>query len=255
VAMLLVNKVVDEALRAWRGGERGPFIQDPDSIMYYPPITNPEKILCVAVNYKTHAGELGAELPEEPYIFTKLPSALIGHRWPILIPRSSSQVDHEIELGVVIGRVGKYISRSKALDYVAGYVVFNDVSFRDRRAHKSPRYRINWLHLKSMDSGAPVGPYLVTRDEIPDPHNLRLTLRVNGEVRQSDSTSNMVFKVNELIEYISDGITLKPGDYIATGTPSGVGMATGKFLREDDVVEAEIESVGVLVNPVKREGT
>lgn len=224
-----------------------------DSVFYQPPIPRPGKILCIAANYAEHSKEVGGTVSEEPYIFTKLQTCLVGHRWPIPMPRVTKQLDHEIELAVVIGKRGKYISRKNALDHVAGYTVFNDVSSRDFRFHKVERYKMNWLRSKSMDGAAPNGPWLVTKDEVGDPHNLRLVQRVNGEVRQDDSTSKMTFKIQEIIQYASVGITLLPGDIISTGTPPGVGLATGKFLRVGDILESEIEKIGTLVNPIESE--
>lgn len=220
-----------------------------ESIRFHPPIPNPEKMLFVAVNYWSHAKELNLEPPETPYFFVKLPNTLVAHRDPVIIPRGSLKPDHEVELAVVIGREGKYVSRGKALDHVFGYTIANDVSLRDRQ-QPIPRYGIRWVHAKSFDTGAPLGPWIVTRDEVEDPHNLRLELRVNGEVRQEGSTSDMIFKIPELIEAASDGLTLKPGDVISTGTPSGVGAATGRFLRHGDVMMAVVERIGALTNPV-----
>jgi 2-keto-4-pentenoate hydratase/2-oxohepta-3-ene-1,7-dioic acid hydratase in catechol pathway len=220
-----------------------------ESIKFHPPIPNPEKALFVAVNYWSHAREIGIEPPEKPYFFMKLGNTLVAHGDPVIIPRTATKPDHEVELAVIIGKKGKYIDRGTAMDHVFGYTIVNDVSLRDKQA-PIPRLGIRWLHAKSFDTGAPIGPWVVTRDEIEDPHNLRLELRVNGEVRQEGSTGDMIFKISELLESASDGVTLKPGDIIATGTPQGVGAATGRFLRDGDVMSASIERVGVLVNMV-----
>ncbi|MCX8196120.1 MAG: fumarylacetoacetate hydrolase family protein [Acidilobaceae archaeon] len=212
----------------------------------------PEKVLCVAVNYHSHAAEMNVKPPPRPYFFPKLPNALIGPEEPVIVPRGSSKPDHEVELAVIIGREGKYVSEARAYEHVFGYAVFNDVSLRDRQfpGAELQRFGIRWVHAKSFDAGGPLGPYIVTKDEVEDPHNLRLGLKVNEEMRQEGRTSDMIFKIHELIAEASDGITLKPGDVICTGTPSGVGAATGKFLRHGDVMEAYVEKVGVLRNPV-----
>jgi 2-keto-4-pentenoate hydratase/2-oxohepta-3-ene-1,7-dioic acid hydratase in catechol pathway len=234
------------------------YVYKPDEIDYYPPITSPEKILCLALNYMSHAREIGGKPPSEPYVFQKPLSSLTGHERPVLIPRSSEKVDHEVELAVIIGRRGKYIERSRAYEYVFGYTVFNDISYRDKQMAEGPErqgpYGLRWLHGKGMDTAAPMGPWIVTKDEIQDPQNLRLSLKVNGETRQDGNTNDMIFKIDRIIEFISDGITLKPGDIIATGTPSGVGLATGRFLKHGDIVEAYIENIGVLRNRIFKEG-
>jgi 2-keto-4-pentenoate hydratase/2-oxohepta-3-ene-1,7-dioic acid hydratase in catechol pathway len=224
-----------------------------DSITYYPPIPYPNKILCIASNYAEHSKELGGTISEEPYIFVKLQTSLIGHRWPIIPPKVTKKLDHEIELALVIGKRGKYIDRKDAFDFVAGFTIFNDISSRDFTFHKVERYKLNWLRVKSMDGSAPNGPWLVTKDEIADPHNLQLIQKVNGEVRQNGSTSEMTFKIPEIIEYISTGITLLPGDIISTGTPPGVGLATGKFLKDGDILDSQIEKIGTLTNEVHEE--
>ncbi|MDW8082949.1 MAG: fumarylacetoacetate hydrolase family protein [Sulfolobales archaeon] len=227
-------------------------IHDPEAVAFEPPIPNPSKILCMAVNYWSHARETNTEPPEVPYLFVKLPGTLTGHRAVVTIPRGAKRADYEVELAVVIGRRGKYVSRSEAMNYVFGYTILNDVSIRERQAPlpKSPRLGLRWLPGKNFDTSAPLGPVVVTKDEIPDPHNLKLGMRVSGEVRQDSTTSDMVFKVPEIIEAVSDGLTVEPGDIIATGTPSGVGLGSGKYLKHGDVMEAWIEDIGVLLNHV-----
>jgi len=224
-----------------------------------PPITDPSKILCVAANYVSHSKELEIKVPERPYFFGKFQNTLVGHDGEILIPKTSSKVDYEIELAVIIGKKGKYISKSRAYEHVAGYTVFNDVSFRDKQfppgwPQKLNPYGQNWILGKSLDTAAPCGPYLVTKDEVGSPYPLRLTLTVNGEVRQEGTTDDMFFKIDDLIEYISDGLTLEPGDIIATGTPAGVAAAGKTYLQHNDVIVCDIEKVGVLRNKVVREG-
>ncbi|MCH4815708.1 MAG: fumarylacetoacetate hydrolase family protein [Saccharolobus sp.] len=247
-AMLMIKTVLD-TLR----GSEDKVSYDPEKIFYYPPITNPEKIFLLAVNYKAHGKETNNEPPKEPYIFTKFSNALIGHNQPILYPKASNKVDYEVELAVIIGKKGKYIRKERASDYVFGYTVFNDISYRDKQFPSEMPYGMRWVHGKGMDTGAPMGPWIVTKDEIPNPYELRLTLRVNGEVKQDAYAEDMIFKIDEIIEYLSNGITLKPGDVISTGTPPGVGLATGKFLKPGDVIEAEISKIGVLRNYLVKE--
>jgi 2-keto-4-pentenoate hydratase/2-oxohepta-3-ene-1,7-dioic acid hydratase in catechol pathway len=221
------------------------------------PVLRPQKILMVAVNYPSHGRESGVKPPPEPYFFTKFTSCLVADGEPIVLPKVSSKVDWEVELAVVIGRRAKYVERSKAFDYVAGYTVANDISFRDyqfpQRGRESP-LGYNWVKGKSMDGSLPLGPWLVTMDEVPDPYSLRLMLYVNGEKRQDALAADMFFKIEELIEYVSSGITLMPGDVICTGTPAGVAAFSGApYLKHGDIVEARIEGLGALRNPVVAE--
>ncbi|MBW9140116.1 MAG: fumarylacetoacetate hydrolase family protein [Candidatus Aramenus sp.] len=235
-----------ETLSRLKGVERA-VSYDPEKIVYYPPIERPEKILLLAVNYKSHGNETSTSPPKEPYLFTKFANALVGHNQPVIYPKASSRVDHEVELAVVIGKRGKYIPRKEAFNYVFGYTIANDVSFRDKQFPPEPPYGMRWVHGKGMDTAMPLGPWIVTRDEL-DPNSVKLTLRVNGEVRQEGYAEDMIFKVDEVIEYASNGITLSPGDVISTGTPQGVALATGKYLKPGDVMEAEITGIGVLRN-------
>ena len=197
--------------------------------------------------------------PVEPYFFTKFRNALIGPNEPILIPRISTKADWEAELAVIIGRAGKNIEGKSAMDHVAGYAVANDVSFRDlqfsTRSEKAPvTLGSNWVKGKGLDSSFPLGPWLVTKDEIPNPNDLEISLKVNGETKQHSKTSDMIFAIDHLIEYVSAGMTLKPGDIISTGTPEGVAAFTGApFLKDGDIVEATINGIGTLRNPVKAE--
>jgi 2-keto-4-pentenoate hydratase/2-oxohepta-3-ene-1,7-dioic acid hydratase in catechol pathway len=226
------------------------------SVRLKSPVLWPEKILLVAVNYVSHSKEQGIQPPQSPYFFTKFRNSLIGPDEPIIIPKVSSKVDWEVELAVIIGKKGKYISRENAREFVAGYCVSNDISFRDLQyppgwPNKLSPLGMNWAKGKGLDSSFPLGPWLVTKDEIPDPQDLRLCLRVNGEINQDSRTSEMIFDVDSLIEYVSAGITLKPGDVISTGTPLGVSLwGAQRFLKDKDIVEAEVEKVGVLRNPV-----
>jgi acylpyruvate hydrolase len=221
----------------------------PADLELLPVVPRPPKILCVARNYGAHAREAGLDVLEQPNIFIRFAQSLIADGEPIQVPTVSRQCDWEAELAVVIGRGGRHISREQALDHVAGYTIFNDVSIRDWQLRKPP---IQFGAGKNFDASGPLGPDLVTSDEVPDPGNLRLELSVNGETRQSGSTAEMIFSVEELIEFISTFTTLEPGDVIATGTPSGVGHFHDPptYLKAGDTVRIEIERVGVQVNPV-----
>ena len=216
-----------------------------------PPIPAPPKIICLGLNYTDHAEEAHVPIPREPILFSKPSTAIIGPDDSIVYPRISSQVDYEIELAVVMGKRGRNISESDAFDYIAGYTVFNDISARDLQfADKQ------WFRGKSFDTFAPTGPCLVLTDQVPDPHCLRMELRVNGERRQNGTTGNMIFRIPQLITFISRVMTLQPGDVIATGTPAGVGFYAKpekRLLRPGDLIEAEIEGVGVLKNRVVSE--
>jgi len=230
-----------------------------ESVKLLSPILNPEKILLLAVNYLSHSKEQNVKPPTEPYLFTKFRNALIGPGDPILIPKVSKKVDWEVELAVIIGRAGKYITRKNAMDHVAGYAISNDISFRDfqfdtQLADGKTTLGLNWVKGKGLDSSFPLGPWLVTKDEIPDPHKLEISLSVNGKRKQQSNTGDMVFKIDSIIEYISAGTTIKPGDIISTGTPQGVAAFTGEpFLRDGDIVEGAINRIGILRNPVKAE--
>jgi 2,4-didehydro-3-deoxy-L-rhamnonate hydrolase len=207
----------------------------------------PRNIICVGLNYKDHALEGGRELPSQPMLFAKWASCLIGSGEPIVLPPDTQEVDYEAELAVVIGRQCKSVSTEDALDFVMGYTCMNDVSARDfQRADKQ------FTRAKSQDTFGPLGPYLVTPDEIDDPQALSIRCILNGQVMQDASTSKMIFSVRELIAFISRGITLMPGDVIATGTPNGVGFARKPpvFLRAGDEISVEINNVGTLTNRV-----
>ena len=216
-----------------------------------PPIPAPPKIICLGLNYRDHAEEAHVPIPKEPILFSKPSTAIIGPDDSIVYPKISSQLDYEIELAVVMGKRGRNISESDAFDYIAGYTVFNDISARDIQfADKQ------WFRGKSFDTFAPTGPCLVLTDQVPDPHCLRMELRVNGERRQNGTTGNMIFRIPQLIASISRVMTLQPGDIIATGTPAGVGFYARpekRLLRPGDLIEAEIEGVGLLKNRVVSE--
>ena len=214
------------------------------------PVPRPGKIICIGLNYMDHVLESGAEVPRAPLIFSKFDTCVAASEDPILLPVGSEQVDFEAELAVVIGRRAKNVRLEDAMDHVFGYTNFNDVSARDMQFADG-----QWQRGKSCDTFAPFGEYVATKDEIPDPHNLRIQFRLNGETMQDSNTNQLIFKVPELIEYLSRSITLEPGDIIATGTPPGVGFARKPpiFLKDGDVCEVEIEGLGVLINPVVKD--
>jgi 2-keto-4-pentenoate hydratase/2-oxohepta-3-ene-1,7-dioic acid hydratase in catechol pathway len=229
------------------------------SVRLLSPVLFPEKIICVAENYRSHIKEADGKVIETPYLFTKLRNAIVGPNEAILIPKISRKVDWEAELAVVIGKEGKHIPKERAISHVAGYSISNDVSFRDIQFPQGwpkelNRFGQNWVLGKSLDGAFPLGPWLVTADEISNPHNLGISLSVNGELKQSSNTGEMVFNVASLIEYISRGITLRAGDVISTGTPQGVAAFTDqKFLKDGDLVEARVDQIGILRNPVESE--
>ena len=217
-----------------------------DSVSFLPAVY-PRKIIAIGRNYVDHAIEGGSEPPAAPLIFNKLPNSLSAHNAPIVLHKISSQIDYEAELAVVIGRRARRVTESDALDYVFGYTLINDVSARDLQFGDG-----QWVRGKSLDGFAPLGPFITTRDEIPDVQSLNIEGRLNGEVMQSSNTSKMIFKIAYLVSYLSQGITLEPGDVIATGTPDGVGIfrTPPVLLKEGDVYEVTIEGLGTLRNPV-----
>jgi len=218
-----------------------------EEVRLEPPVPRPGKVVCIGLNYRDHAEESGMAIPSSPIIFSKFTTSVIGPEASIELPADSSEVDYEAELAVVIGRRAKLVSAEDAMKYVFGYVNFNDVSARDMQFADG-----QWQRGKSCDTFSPVGEYVATSDEITDPHDLRISFRLNGETLQDSSTRQMIFRIPELIAFISQSITLEPGDLIATGTPPGVGFArTPKvFLKDGDVAEVEIEGLGVLRNPI-----
>ena len=238
-----INALVEDA-------RRGGLLKDervasaPDAVEFLPPV-NPGKILAIGRNYVDHAIEGGAEPPAAPLVFTKLPNSLSAHGAPIALPTISTQVDYEAELAVVIGRRCKRVDEGEALRYVFGYAPINDVSARDLQFGDG-----QWVRGKGLDGFAPLGPFVTTRDEVPEVHALKIEGRLNGEVMQSSTTGKMIFKVPYLVSYISQGITLEPGDVIATGTPEGVGIFRQPpvLLKAGDVFEVVIERLGTLRN-------
>jgi 2-keto-4-pentenoate hydratase/2-oxohepta-3-ene-1,7-dioic acid hydratase in catechol pathway len=247
----LLNLGRDGLERARAAVARGPLL-DLHPVRRGPPIPDPEKIICIGLNYADHAAESGAKIPGEPVVFNKFLTALCGPEDRIVLPRLSSEVDYEAELVVVIGRAGRHIPQAQAFDYIAGYTCGHDVSARDWQRKKPGG---QWLLGKSFDSFAPLGPALVTADEVGDPGMLEITLRLNGRTMQHSNTRQLIFPVDQLVAYISGVCTLKPGDLIYTGTPPGVGMARKPpvWLQAGDVVEVEIEKVGRLRNEVVAE--
>ena len=207
-----------------------------------PCVTGTGKYVCIGLNYSDHAAEAGMEVPAEPIIFMKASSAICGPNDDIVIPRGAEKVDWEVELGLIIGKQAKYVSEDEALDYLSGYCVLNDVSEREYHLHRSGQ----WTKGKSCDTFGPVGPWLVTTDEIPDPQNLNLWLEVNGERMQTGSTNTMVFNGAFIISYLSKFMTLHPGDIIATGTPPGIGngFKPPRFVKAGDEIQLGIEGLG-----------
>ena len=220
---------------------------DAGAVKLAAPIPNPGKILCIGLNYADHAAESGQPLPDYPIVFSKYSNTVIGSGAAIILPKVTDQVDYEAELGFVIGKRGRHISEADALDYVAGYMPINDVSARDYQERVS-----QWTMGKSFDTFAPMGPALVTADEVPDPHNLAIRLWIGDEALQDSSTSQLIFSVPKLVVAISEVMTLEPGDIVSTGTPPGVGAARSpqRFLRAGETVHIEIEGLGVLSNPI-----
>ncbi|MFD0678545.1 MULTISPECIES: fumarylacetoacetate hydrolase family protein [unclassified Paenibacillus] len=230
------------ALQFASSGSRPAAVYKLEEIKLGPPLLRPNKIICVGLNYKDHIKEMKREFPEFPVIFAKYSTAIAApyDEFP-LSSKLTQKLDYEAELAFVIGKRGKDISQADALDYVAGYTVVNDITARDMQ-----KRTIQWLQGKTLDKSLPMGPYLVTKDEIPDPHCLEISLTVNGELRQKSNTEQLLFNVNQLIEFLSGIMTLEPGDVICTGTPGGVGEARNLFLKNDDVVRVEISEIGAI---------
>lgn len=244
-ALSLLNQVREKV-------ENFPFwLQDTsflwEQVRLLSPLNKPGKIICIGLNYAAHAQEGGRSLPEEPVLFGKFANALVGPGEPVRLPHISNQVDYEAELAVVIGKIAYRVEEDEALKYVFGYANFNDISARDLQRKDG-----QWMKGKFLDTFAPFGPYLVTRDEIPDPGKLDICLRLNGKTMQSSNTSDLIFNVPYLVSFLSQFVTLEPGDIIATGTPSGVGFARKPpvFLQPGDIMEVEITGLGILENPV-----
>ncbi len=242
----------DESLDWLRSFDTDSLIAVEDNPRVGVPIAGFGKFLCIGLNYSDHAAETGAAIPEHPILFFKANSAIVGANDDVVMPRGSTKSDWEVELGVVIGTEAKYVSKENALDYVAGYTIVNDVSER----HFQTQLTGQWTKGKSCDTFGPTGPWLVTRDEIPDPQNLSMSLDVNGQRMQTGHTSTMIFTVAEIIEHLSQLFTLHPGDIISTGTPPGVGMGMKPdpvFLKPGDVMELTIEGLGTQRQVVRQD--
>lgn len=243
-----VREVFKQAREALAAGPDSSNVFQTTSIALGPPVPDPDKIICIGVNYADHASETGLAKTEVPLFFAKYRNALTGPTSPILLPRVSSKIDYEGELAFIIGTRCKDVAEQDALQYVAGYTIMNDVSARDLQMRTS-----QYIAGKTLDTFAPMGPGIVPASAIPDPQAITLTTRVNGQVVQHASTASMIFSVAQIIAFLSSLMTLEPGDIIATGTPSGVGfMRTPPlFLQNGDIVEVEIEGIGQLRNPVQ----
>jgi 2-keto-4-pentenoate hydratase/2-oxohepta-3-ene-1,7-dioic acid hydratase in catechol pathway len=241
-ARLVLEKFINELDLS-----KSSFVLDEDALEWGPCVTNPNKIICVGLNYRKHADETNAPYPEVPILFNKFNNTLTGHKREIAVPKVTNKLDYEVELAIVIGKEAKYITKEDALEYVFGYCTVNDLSARDLQMRTN-----QWLLGKSCDDFSPLGPYVVTADEVGNPNNLSLKTTVNSEVRQNSNTSDMIFYCDEIVSYISQHMTLTPGDIILTGTPEGVvlGLPENKqvFLKPGDVVTVEIEKLGKLTN-------
>ena len=214
-----------------------------DNVRLGPPICRPSKIVCVGLNYAKHAQESGMEVPSEPVLFFKASSAIIGPNDDVILPRNSKKSDWEVELAIVIGAKASYVAEENAMNHIAGYVLHNDISEREFQLERSGQ----WVKGKSSDTFAPLGPYIATTEEIKDPHNLEMWLKLNGKTMQDSNTSDLIFGIPKLVSYISEFMTLLPGDIISTGTPFGVGLGLDPqiFLKEGDEMELGIDGLGV----------
>ena len=232
-----------EKLKKWLESNQDTCPVVGDHIRLGPPLSRPSKIVCVGLNYAKHAAESGMDVPQEPVLFFKASSAIVGPFDNIVIPKGSTKTDWEVELAVVIGKKASYVNEKDAMNHVAGYVLHNDVSERNFQIERSGQ----WVKGKSCDTFAPIGPYIATPDEISDPNNLNLWLKLNGEEMQNSSTSDFIFNIQYVVSYISQFMTLLPGDVISTGTPFGVGLGLNppKYLKDGDVVELGIEGLGI----------
>jgi len=230
------------ALRQWLDRNESTAPRVSSSSRLGPPICRPSKIICVGLNYRDHAAESGAEVPREPVFFMKATTSLVGPNDPVMIPKSAEKLDWEVELAVVIGKKAAYVAKERALEFVAGYALHNDYSERSFQLERGGQ----WVKGKSADTFAPIGPFLATRDEVPDPGSLGMWLKVNNEFRQNSNTAKMIFDVPTIVSYVSEFMTLLPGDVISTGTPVGVGlgMQPPQYLKPGDVVDLGIERLG-----------
>lgn len=231
-----------QRLKSWlETNESACPLVDP-SVRLGAPLVRPSKLICIGLNYAKHAAESGMEVPKEPVVFFKATSAIVGPNDDLIIPKASRKTDWEVELAVVIGKKASYVEETEAMDHVAGYVLHNDYSEREFQIERSGQ----WVKGKSCDTFAPLGPFVATIDEIPDPHNLRLWLKLNGQIMQNSNTDDLVFNIPHVVSYLSQFMTLLPGDVISTGTPFGVGMGLSpqRFIAPGDVIELGIEGLG-----------
>jgi len=242
-------EILQDQLRGLERSSSGiqSYLIDSRTISFHAPIMRPLKLIGIGLNYRDHAEEVKLPAPKQPLIFGMYSNAITGHEQPIVIPPMSKQVDYEAELGVVIGRKARQVTVEAALDYVAGYTIINDVSARDLQFSDG-----QWLRAKSFDTFAPMGPFLVTREDLRDAGRLGIEMRLNGRTMQNSNTENLIFNIPKLVSYISQIMTLEVGDVIATGTPGGVGFVRNPqvFMQPGDTAEVEIEKIGVLRNPV-----
>jgi len=239
-----------DGVMRWAGNFPGGERFDPGAAKLAAPIARPPKIVCIGLNYRDHAEESNLPIPETPTVFSKFPTAVIGPGQPIVLPRNSTRPDYEAEFAVVIGKRGRHIPEARWREHVFGYTILNDVSARDFQMATS-----QWTIGKTFDTFCPMGPAIVTVDEIDDPHNLSISLDLSGDTMQNSNTKNLIFNVPQLIAYLSSVFTLEPGDVIATGTPGGVGFARTppRYLKPGDEVRVRIEGLGELFNPVVAE--
>jgi 2-keto-4-pentenoate hydratase/2-oxohepta-3-ene-1,7-dioic acid hydratase in catechol pathway len=231
-----------DALRRWLDRNESTAPRILPTARWGPPICRPSKIICIGLNYRDHAAESGAEVPAEPVLFMKATTSLVGPNDPVMIPQNAEKLDWEVELAVVIGKKAAYIAKERALEFVAGYALHNDYSERSFQLERGGQ----WVKGKSADTFAPIGPFLATCDEIPEPGRLGMWLKVNDEFRQNSNTAKMIFDVPAIVGYVSQFMTLLPGDVISTGTPAGVGlgMHPPRYLKPGDVVDLGIEGLG-----------
>jgi len=239
-----------DGVRRYLGSPGAAAAVDPAGLRYLSPIPRPPKLICIGLNYRDHAEESKLAIPEVPTVFCKFATAVTGHGQPVVLPKNSVKPDYEAEFAVVIGKGGRHIAEQDWAQHVFGYTILNDVSARDFQMATS-----QWMIGKTFDTFAPIGPVIVTADEIEDPHNLRISLLLNGELLQDSNTSNLIFRIPALIAHLSSVFTLEPGDIIATGTPAGVGFARKppRWLRPGDQMVTRIEGIGELHNPIVAE--
>ena len=238
-----------ERLRAWLRENQDQCPKVDDQERWGAPLVRPSKIVCVGLNYAMHAKESGMAIPKEPVLFFKATSAMVGPHDDVIIPKGSIKTDWEVELAIIIGKKASYVTEEDAYQHIAGYVLHNDISERAFQIEKEGQ----WCKGKGCDTFAPVGPFIATKDEIPDPNNLNLWLKVNGKTVQNSSTSDFIFNVEAVVSYISQFMTLLPGDIISTGTPFGVGLGLNPptYLKPGDVMELGIDGLGVSKQEVK----